>query len=113
MATRLTVQELVSGSGITPSTTTPSAASDYVIANDGKTWIEAIKTGASNCTVTVTSQKTLGGLAVADQTDTVVATTGTRRIGPFEPSIYNDSNGDVTVQFSEVTGLTVAVLRLP
>lgn len=113
MATRLTVQDLVSGSGITPTSITPIAATDYVFANDGKTWIEAIKTGAGACTVTLTTPKTLGGLALADQTDTVAATTGTRRIGPFEPALYNDGYGDINVQFSEITGLTVSVLRLP
>lgn len=113
MATRLTVQNLVSGSGITPSTVTPVAATDYVFANDGKVWLEAIKTGAGACTVTVTTARTVSGQAVGDQTDTVAATTGNRRIGPFEPADYNDSNGDVTVQFSEVTGLTVVALRCP
>lgn len=113
MATRITVQDLVANSGITPTTTAPTAAADYIFANDGRTWLEVIKAGAAACTVTLTTPKTLAGLAVTDQTDTVAATTGTRRIGPFEPSVYNDSNGDVNVQFSEITGLTVSVLRLP
>ena len=57
-----------------------------------------IKAGAAACTVTLAAQnpRQAGGL---NQTDTVAATTGTRRIGPFEPSVYNDSNGDVNVQF--------------
>lgn len=107
------MQDLVANDGITPSTTSPSAATDYVFRNDGRTWLEVKKTGAGDCTVTVTTPSTQGGLAVADKTDTVAATTGNRRIGPFEPTLFNDSADDVTVQFSEVTGLTVAVLRMP
>jgi hypothetical protein len=27
-------------------------------------------------------------------------------VGPFEPSLFNDGNGDMRFNFSEVTGLT-------
>ena len=57
-------------------------------------------------TLAAQNPRQAGGL---NQTDTVAATTGTRRIGPFEPSVYNDSNGDAKRAVSEIP-LTVSVL---
>lgn len=115
MATvRWTPQDAASGSDITPTRNGSLSTSDsYVFANDGKVILLAEKTGASDCTYTVTTPKTLGGLALADQTGTVAASTGDKIIGPFEPSTHSDSNGDVTIAFSNIAGLTVAVVRLP
>ena len=115
MATvRWVPQDAVSGSDITPTRNGSLSTSDsYLFANDGKVVLLAEKTGAGACTYTITTPKTLGGLAVADQTGTIAATTGDKIIGPFEPSTHCDSNGDTTIAFSEITGLTVAVIRLP
>ena len=115
MATvRWTPQDAASGSDITPTRNGSLSASDsYVFANDGKVILLAEKTGAGACTYTVTTPKTLGGLALTDQTGTIAATTGDKIIGPFEPATHNDSNGDTTIAFSEITNLTVAVVRLP
>jgi hypothetical protein len=85
----------------------------YLIRNDGKTLLHFKKTGAGACTVTVQTGETVRGLAVADVTVVVPATTGDRFIGPFPGDLYDDPNHDVGVTLSEVTGLTVAVLQLP
>lgn len=85
----------------------------YLVRNDGKTFLHCKKSGAGICTVTVQTGQTVRGLAVADVTIAVPATTGDRFIGPWPGDLYDDPNHDVLVTFSDVTGLTVAVLQLP
>jgi len=109
---RLSPQTLAD-TGITPSYTGSLLTTNtYKIRNDGRTFVHFKKSGASDCVVTIQTPKTVGGLAVAEQTVTVVATTGDKMIGPFQPSIYNDGAGDVNITLSEVTGLTVGVVSL-
>ena len=108
----LTIQTLAP-TGITPSYTgSLSTENTYQVRNDGKTFLHVKKSAAVDCVVTIDTPGTVGGLAIAQQTVTVVATTGDKMIGPFAPSIYNDSLGDVTVSFSDVDGLTIAAVRL-
>ena len=38
---------------------------------------------------------------------------GDKIVGPFEPALFDDSNGDAAITFDEITGLTVAVVRVP
>lgn len=109
-----TIQEITrTSSGLTPSYAAGSATETYLIPNDGATFLHIKKTGAGDCTVTVATPNAVDTLAVADYTATVVATTGDKMIGPFQPSIYNNGAGQISVTFSEVTGLTFAVIRLP
>jgi hypothetical protein len=81
---------------------------DFVMKNDGRTFLHVIKAGAGACDVIIKTPAKLGGLDVAENTVNVIATTGNKMIGPFPPSIYNDGNGDMRFNFSEVTGLTFA-----
>lgn len=83
----------------------------YQIVNDGRVILHFKKSGAGSCAVTIVTPGTVGGHAIADQTVTVPATTGDVFCGPFPPSVYN-SAGDISFTASEVTGLTVAVLRI-
>jgi hypothetical protein len=48
----------------------------------------------------------IAGLDVAEMTVSIPASTGDVMLGPFPPSIFNDGNGDMRFNFSEVTGLT-------
>lgn len=80
--------------------------------NDGKTFLLFEKTGAGECTVTIVTPNTVGGIAVADVTVTVPATTGDKVVGPFPTRIFNDSAGDMTFTVSDTVGLSIAVLRL-
>lgn len=100
-------------SGLTPSYAAGSATDTYLIPNNGRVFLHVKKTGAGDCTVTVVTPNTTDTLALADYTATVLATVGDKMIGPFPMSIYNNSAGQIAVTFSEVTGLTFAVLRLP
>lgn len=93
--------------------TSPMSVSDsYRFLNDGKIVLLFEKTGAGACTVTVTTPATLGGIAVADPTYTVPASTGDVVIGPFNPAYFNDENGYVSFTVSEITGLSCGVMRV-
>ncbi len=88
-------------------------ADTHQISNDGRVILHFKKSGAGSCTVTVLTARTIGGLAVADPTKTVPATTGDLFIGPFPAGLYNNGDGDVEMTVSEVTGLTLALIRVP
>lgn len=91
-----------------------SPTNTYTVANDGRVMLHVKKTGAGACTVTVTTPGTVDGNAIADTTFSVPATTGDRMAGPWRPETYNDpATGLMTIGFSEITGLTIAVVRLP
>ncbi len=106
----LTVQS-VTRAGLVPTYAAAAGGGDS-FANDGRTVYHVKNAHIAPWTVTVATQMTVDGKAVAD--DAVVVTNGTDAlIGPFPPSIYNDVNGQVQVTYSGVTALTVAAIRLP
>jgi len=109
---RLTPQTLVP-TGITPSYTgSLSTSNTYQVRNTGRCLLHFKKAAAVDCTVTITTPKTVGGLALAEQTVTVPASTGDKMIGPFPPSIYNNSIGDLEFTLSDIDGLSVAVVEM-
>ena len=109
---RLTPQVLTT-SGITPSYTGSHSTSDtYLVRNNGRCYVHIKKSGAGDCDATFETPGNVGGNAIADLVVTVPATTGDKMIGPFPPNIYNDSVGDVNITFSEITGLTIAVVEM-
>lgn len=89
-----------------------STSNNYFMRNTGREFLHFKKTGAGACVVTIVTPKTVAGLAVADVTVSVPATTGDLMIGPFPPDAFNNQNGDVEFTLSEVTGLTVAAASL-
>lgn len=106
----LTVQD-VSRSGLEAAFVACSGGGDY-FQNDGRCILEINNASVGDITVTIATQKTVDGKAVAD--DAVVITAGERRhIGPFPPGIYNDVNGRVQLTYSGVTTLTAAIIRVP
>ena len=108
----LTVQRLLP-TGVTPSYTgSLSAANTYLVRNSGRVALHFKKSAAVDCVVTIQTPATVGGLAVAEQTCTVPATSGDKMIGPFPPRIYNDGSGDLKFTLSDVDGVTVAVVEL-
>lgn len=80
--------------------------------NDGRTILHFKKTGAGNATVTVTVTGTSQGLAVANLTVTVPATTGDVFTGPFPTSLFNDTSNNVSFTVSDTVGLSFEILRL-
>ena len=88
-----------------------STGNVYQFPNDGKTFIHVKNGGGSSDTVTIVSQNSEDGLAVADRT--VVVTNGEERmIGPFLPHVYNDGDGLVNFSHSFITSVTQAVFSL-
>jgi hypothetical protein len=66
----------------------------------------------SPITVTIDTPGLVDGLAIANLTVSVPATTGERMIGPFPPGIYNQADGNVYVDWSSVTSVTAGVFRM-
>lgn len=108
MAT-LTVQN-ISLSGITPSYAAAAAGGDE-FANTGDTLFQ-IKNGGSEITLTIETPAKIEGIDIAEITVTIPATTGDKMIGPFDPSIFNQSTGRVAVTYSAVTTVTVGAFKL-
>ncbi len=112
MAT-LTVQNAAEAGGIT---FTAASASD-VFANDGKTIIVLFNDDASLSTVTVTAQDTtasgvgFGAVTKADAVQSVEADSADV-MGPFPVSAFNNASGQVAVGCSNVTDITIAVIRV-
>jgi len=114
MAT-LTVAQ-ISRSGVATALAAAAAGGD-AFANDGRVYFSA-KNGHATLprTVTFASQLSAGGLPQgAAKTDlaVVVAALTEKRIGPFDPSAFNDANGRVVVTYSDAAAdLTVEAVRL-
>ncbi len=88
-----------------------STGNVYQFTNDGKTFIHVKNGGGSPDVVTIVSQNSEDGLAVADRTVSVTAGEE-RMIGPLLPHVYNDGDGLVNFSHSFITTVTQAVFSL-
>lgn len=87
------------------------SASDEFPNTSGNIIIHVKNGDASANTVSITTPKTVDGLAVADAGGSVPA--GEERFfGPFKRGLFNDGSGNVTVTHSNTTSNTIAVLRI-
>jgi hypothetical protein len=89
-----------------------STGNTYVIRNSGKMVLHFKKTGSGVCSASIQTPSFVGGLAVAELTVNVPATSGDILIGPFPPGIFNDGSKDVRVTFDDVVGLTIAAFEV-
>jgi hypothetical protein len=109
----ISVQNLNRTAGTVPTygaAQAPGSGSN-MFANDGRTFIHIKNGGASPITATFVTPGNVAGLAIADQVVTV--TNGTEKmVGPFEPGLFNQSDGTVHVDWSDVTSVTVGVMRV-
>ncbi len=101
-----------SATGITPTRTAIATGNTYIVRNGGNVLLAFEKSGAGVAAITVQTPATLGGLAVAEQTFNVPATTGDVMAAGFAPAVYNDSSGDLRFTTDEGTGLTCAVIAV-
>ena len=87
---------------------------NHSFVNDGRTLIAVLKTGAAAGILTFKTPGTVDGLAISEQivTPAVLATSYTL-IGPFPPSIYNQSDGTVHVDLDSETTFSLGAFRLP
>lgn len=110
--TARTVQQM-SRAGLAPSYVAVDNTNGETVPNNGTTFIHVKNTGGSPCTVTVGTPGTQDGLAVADLTFSVPATTGDRMAGPFPAGIYTQSDGNIYVDFSTGTSVVAAYINVP
>jgi len=108
MAT-LTVQQATIA-GVTP-TFVAVAASD-VFANNGKTYIEVKNGNAGADTVAIDSLVACNQGTDHDGGGSVPATTGDKIFGPFDPTRFNNANGQVTITHSVTATVTCTVFTL-
>lgn len=86
------------------------AANGNEFPNTGSEVIHVKNTSASPVTLTIPTPLVIDGLAVADRTVTIPATSGDLFIGPFDNAFYGAS-GLVNLDWSSGTGVTVAVIK--
>lgn len=109
--TALTAQSLAS-SGVTPTYASADNTQGENFSNNGRRVLHVKNTGGGSCTVTIAIPATVDGIAATNRTVTVAATTGDRLIGPF-PTLYNQTDGSINVDYSTGTGVTRALFDMP
>ena len=97
--------------GITPTYAAANAGGD-TFTPGARTFLHVKNTNAATRDITVVSSSTTIGLAVADVTVTIPATTGDKIIGPFPYEHFADATGQAAVTWSSATNVTIAVLDL-
>lgn len=108
--TALAVQQ-VERAGLEPAFTAANV-DGHSIANTGKEALYVVNEDVGSINVTVVAPGTVDGLAVADR---VVAVPGgeSRILGPYPKNVYDQPGTEVIhVDFSAVTDVTVAALRI-
>lgn len=89
-----------------------------VFTNTGQEMLHVINGDGSPMTVTITPagpDKNIPGLGTMTKSTVVVVVTNgeERMIGPFEPAVFNNSAGKVVINYSGVSSVTGAVIKLP
>ena len=89
-----------------------STAEGASFVNDGRTFLYMLN-AATACTITIKTPGTIDGLAVDELTYVVpIDATVPSMIGPFPPSIYNQSDGTVHVTPSNPATFYYAAVRV-
>ncbi len=107
---RLTPQDLDTAGQPVTRTALATADTYQVLLSPGGTVINFVKTGAGEATITVATPNTVDGLAIADRTIVVAATTGDVVVR-FFPDVYANAAGDLEFTTSEETAITAAVFQ--
>lgn len=108
MATEtLTVQE-AARTGAELNFQSVTTADDFKFLNDGRVFMVAKEVNAANNEITVTPTKEVDALAIATRTVDVAASE-TWVLGPWNPDIYNDSDGYITfgTEADEASGIAL------
>ena len=96
-------------SGVVTNLQAVSSADEF--ANDGRTILDVNNGSGSSVTVTFTTPGTVGGVAIENPA-IAVAAGARKRIGPFDPSVFNAADGNVDVAFSATTTITAEPVRM-
>lgn len=113
MAT-LSVQSIVIA-GITPTFALVAVGGDK-FPNTGRTFVQIKNSsGANPYTVTFTTTRTFLGITLSGKAVTV-GTNGNKKIGPFPPAAFDDSDNNVNITYTgsaPATDLTIGVFKAP
>jgi hypothetical protein len=106
----LTVQDIGHGGAAESFVAAAAAGTGNMYPCDGKTWLHVKNTGTIKV-LTIQTPGTVDGLAVAERTVSIPATTGDKVIPPMPPSQYAQADGQVYVDLDLETAVTFAVFR--
>lgn len=90
-----------------------AAAGGDAFNNNGKTLYRVTNGGGSSINVTITPVNTTPQGYTISPIVVAVANGTTKDLGPYDPSVFNNSAGQVPVAYSAVTSVTVGALSLP
>lgn len=90
-----------------------AVAGGHKFVNDGSTILVLQNTNGATRTITITTYSVVDGLAVADLTIPLPATTGRVITATFPKTVYNGTDGKVAVDYSATAGVKVAAVRIP
>ena len=90
-----------------------AAAASQEFPNDGRTFVHIINTNGSSRTCTFRTAGTIHSHEINDVTVTIAATTGQQMVGPFNRSIYNETDGNIDITWSATADVTIGVFKLP
>jgi len=107
----LVVQRIIH-TGLTPPTYAAAAGGGDSFVNDGRTFLHVKNAAAGGNSIVTINSLVNCDQGVDHNLAVTIADASESMIGPFAPSRFNDANGSVAVTYSEVTGVTVAVLQL-
>lgn len=107
--TSLTVQD-ISISGVTPSYSSANVDGNS-FANDGDVFLHVKNGSGSDITLTVQTPAKVNGVDIEEVTVTVSAGSE-EMVGPFPTTTFNQSGGVVYADYSAVTTVTVAAIKL-
>lgn len=108
--TALTVQQISRG-GLAPAYGAANV-DGHSVPNTGREAIHVKNGSVSSINVTLITPGTVDGQAIGDRVVAVPAG-GERFLGPFPGTVYNQpGTSDVHVDFSAVTSVTVAAIRI-
>ena len=102
--TDVTVLELstaanqIAGISFTGNSTT-GIADGHKFLNGGDVFVQATKSGTTGAITFVTPATAPGGDAIEDRSYTISVTTVPKTLGPFTPSIFNQADGKVNVNY--------------
>ena len=111
----LTIQQITEAGGSV--TYSAAAGGGDTADNGGSTFLNIKNGGGSEITVTITAQTTsvessiYGDLTKANAS-IAIAASGEAFIGPFKPSSFNNTDGEIAITYSGVTSVTIAALYI-
>ncbi len=98
--------------GATPTYTALNATDTYVVPLTTRTLLHFKNTNAGIATVTFQTPGNVAGLAIADPTLAVPATTGDKMVATLPSAVYRGTDGALRFTQNVATGCTVAVVQM-